>query len=162
MNVLSRGIFCQVRLGVALYLRNASALFFFFTHPPSPEPCHCEGKNSFQKVAPFTVRDVGCCPIFHSRLSVGYILAELLEISSKKKSALCNAHDLTHLLWVSLTVKDAHIQMWTFICLTNYNTYFLFYFVVTHYISNDLMRSGFRGVCSATEMLWPNEECALL
>lgn len=47
-------------------------------HPPThPQPCHCEGgRNAFQKVAPFTVKDVGCRPIFHLRLKGGDLQRE--------------------------------------------------------------------------------------
>lgn len=70
MNVLSREISCQVRLGgAALYLRNVSALFLLTqSPPPPPNPTIVRGRNAFQKVGPFTVSDVGCRPIFHLRL----------------------------------------------------------------------------------------------
>lgn len=46
-------------------------------HPPTHPPCHCEGgRNAFQKVAPFTVKDVGCRPIFHLRLKGGDLQRE--------------------------------------------------------------------------------------
>lgn len=67
-----------VRWGLvqALYLWNVSALSLL-TAPTHPQPCHCEGgRNAFQKVAPFTVKDVGCRPIFHLRLKGGDLQRE--------------------------------------------------------------------------------------
>lgn len=43
--------------------------------PPS-NPAIVKGRNAFQKVAPFTVKDVGCRPIFHLGLKGGYMEQE--------------------------------------------------------------------------------------
>lgn len=79
MNVLSGEISCQVRAGAgSLPLECVCAVPPHCTHPPThPQPCHCEGgRNAFQKVAPFTVKDVGCRPIFHLRLKGGDLQRE--------------------------------------------------------------------------------------
>lgn len=68
MNVVSGEISCQVRLGAALHLRNVSLLFLLKHHrpppPTSPKSAIVRQRNAFEKLAPFTVKDVGCRPIF--------------------------------------------------------------------------------------------------
>lgn len=98
MNVLSGEISCQVRAGAgSLPLECVCAVPPHCTHPPThPQPCHCEGgRNAFQKVAPFTVKDVGCRPIFHLRLKGGDLQRERTRESraakflAKKNAWMC-------------------------------------------------------------------------
>lgn len=68
MNVASGEISCQVRLAAALHLRNVSLLFLLKHHrPPPPHPSPKSAivrqRNAFEKLTPFTVKDVGCRPI---------------------------------------------------------------------------------------------------
>lgn len=71
MNVVSREISCQVRLGAALHLRNVSVLFLLKHHPSThphpytpPKSAIVRQRNAFERLTPFRVKDVGCRPIF--------------------------------------------------------------------------------------------------
>lgn len=133
MNVLSGEISCQVRLGAALCFRNVSTLFLL--NPPhpllsttsispyllAPPPLNLPlwgGRNAFQKVAPFTVKDVGCRPIFHgglkggcsqpenraAELPVNKMHARIPSLSSFWLSFSCQkkrAHHLLYTRWFS-------------------------------------------------------------
>lgn len=60
----------SVQLSTSGMCRRCSLL----THPPL-SPAIVRGRNAFQKVGPFTVRAVGCRPIFHVRPRGGYMHA---------------------------------------------------------------------------------------
>lgn len=71
MNALSKEISRQVRLGAA----------GMCPHPPTPthhppKATIVRQRNAFQKVAPFTMKDVGYRPIFHLSLKGEFLLPE--------------------------------------------------------------------------------------
>ncbi|MEQ2217485.1 hypothetical protein XENOCAPTIV_011941 [Xenoophorus captivus] len=57
MNVPTRGILHQVRLGAALYFRNLSALLFSTHLSPTPNPAIVKERNAIQNDPPFMERD---------------------------------------------------------------------------------------------------------
>lgn len=62
------------------------------------------GRNAFQSVGPFTERDVGCRPIFHSGLKGGYARSKGTELQSFLLIKRLNEHVLGLILPQESTV----------------------------------------------------------